>query len=73
MIIIHSIGRDLNKYTTYSQIARPKASKATKVLHQHKRRNFDDAIINSIDNPKRKTTKLQRQQAAQRQQQRKTK
>ena len=64
MLEIFSTSKDLNKSTNYNQIARSKASKATKVFMQHKKARLDEVVCMNIDKPKAKASKQARQQAA---------
>ena len=75
MLQIFSNSRDLANATNYAQIARPKASKATKVFMQHKKARFDDVLCMNIDKPKAKAkaSKQARQNAAKRAQKKQNK
>ena len=73
MLQIFSNSRDLTNATNYAQIARPKASKATKVFMQHKKARFDEIVCMNIDKPKAKASKQARQNAAKRAQKKQNK
>lgn len=49
MLQIFATSKQLAKSTNYARIARPKASKATKVHGQHKKQNFDANLLGTID------------------------
>jgi hypothetical protein len=73
MLQIFATSRDLCAVSKYSHIARPKASKATKIVGQHRKQNFDIAICKMLDYKKPKASKAARQQAAKKFKQIKTK
>lgn len=73
MLQIFTTSRDLASATNYAQIARPKASKETKVFMQHKKARFDEIVCMNMDKPKQKASKQARQNAAQKFKQLKTK
>jgi hypothetical protein len=52
MLQIFATSQDLKQSTNYSQIARGKASKATRQRMQAKKQAIENTIINSIDNEK---------------------
>ena len=73
MIHIYANSADLVRVSAYNQVARPKSSKATKLMFQHKKARFDDVVCASIDRPKTKASKQARQNAAKRAAKRKQK
>jgi hypothetical protein len=73
MLQIFATSKDLCDVSKYSHIARPKASKATKLAGQHRKQNFDNAICKMLDYKKPKASKQARQQASNKFKQLKTK